>query len=119
MVRKLPEAAQRYLGHAMAAGVPLASAVRLRMHGQIKLKGWYPFSAEQVIRWDRGMIWHAAVQIHGIPLRGGDCFLDGQGAMRWKWFDIVPIVNASGPDITRSAAGRVNLESIWLPSVAL
>ncbi len=26
-------------------------------------------------------------------------------------------MNASGPDITRSAAGRVNIESLWLPSV--
>jgi len=37
--------------------------------------------------------------------------------MRWKLFGIVPVVNASGPDISRSAAGRVNIESIWLPSV--
>jgi len=37
--------------------------------------------------------------------------------MRWKLLGVVPLVNASGPDITRSAAGRVNLESIWLPSV--
>jgi hypothetical protein len=116
-LQDVPEAAQRYFAHAIATGTPLASAVRLQMHGEIKLKGWYPFSAEQVIRWDRGMIWRAAVQIHGIPLRGGDSFLDGHGAMRWKLLGIVPVVNASGPDITRSAAGRVNIESIWLPSV--
>jgi hypothetical protein len=44
LLRKLPGAAQCYLGHAIAAGTPLASAVRLQMHGEIKLKGWYPFS---------------------------------------------------------------------------
>jgi hypothetical protein len=37
--------------------------------------------------------------------------------MRWKLFGIVLVINGSGPDITRSAAGRVNIESIWLPSV--
>lgn len=116
-VRDVPNAVRRYLGHAITAGTPLASAVRLQMHGEIKLKAWYPFSAEQVIRWDRGMIWNATVRIHGVPLCGGDRFLDGQGAMRWKLLGIVPIVNASGPDITRSTAGRVNIESIWLPSV--
>jgi uncharacterized protein DUF6544 len=52
----LPDAAQRYLTHAIAPGRALASAVRLKMHGEIKLKGWHPFSAEQVIYWGRGMI---------------------------------------------------------------
>jgi uncharacterized protein DUF6920 len=63
------------------------------------------------------MIWRAAVRMHGPPIRGSDSLVDGHGAMRWKLFGIVPIVHASGPDITRSAAGRVNIESIWLPSV--
>ena len=35
----LPEAAQRYFEHAIAPDTLLASAVRLRMHGEIKLKG--------------------------------------------------------------------------------
>ncbi len=113
----LPEQARRYLEHAIAAGTPLASAVRLRMHGEIKLKGWHPFTAEQVIVWNRGMIWRATVRMFGMPIRGGDCFIDGLGSMRWKLFGILPIVNATGPDISRSAAGRVNVESIWLPSV--
>lgn len=116
-IQDLPEGARRYLHHSVADGAPLASAVRLHMHGDIKLKGWRPFSAEQVIRWDRGMIWRAAIKMHGLSIHGGDSFLDGQGAMRWKLFGIIPMVSASGPDITRSAAGRVNIESIWLPSV--
>jgi hypothetical protein len=37
--------------------------------------------------------------------------------MRWKLFGIIPLVNAPGPDITRSAAGRIKIESIWLPPV--
>ena len=116
-VSGLPEGVRLYLEHAIAAGTPLASAVRLRMHGEIKLKGWHPFTAEQVILWNRGMIWRATVRMFGMPIRGGDFFLDGQGAMRWKLFGILPVVNAAGPDISRSAAGRVNIESIWLPSV--
>ena len=112
----LPAAARKYLGHAIAPGARSACAVRLQMHGQIKLKGWLPFSAEEVIRWDRGMIWRAVVRMHGVQIRGGDTFLDGEGAMRWKLFGFLPMVNASGTDVTRSAAGRVNIESIWLPS---
>lgn len=116
-VSGLPEGPRRYLRHAIAVGTPLASSVRLRMHGEIKLKGWCPFSAEEVIRWDRGMIWRAAMRMHGLPIRGGDSFVDGQGALNWKLFGIIPILNVSGPDINRSAAGRVYIESIWLPSV--
>src|SRR3954447_13316257 len=43
----LPEGARRYLQHSIPIGESLRSAVRLRMHGEIKLKDWYPFSAEQ------------------------------------------------------------------------
>lgn len=116
-ISQFPEATRKYLKHAIAPGTRFASAVRLQMHGEIKLKGWSSFSADQVIRWDRGMVWRAVVRLYGIPIRGGDMFLDGEGTMRWKLFGILPIVNASGPNITRSAAGRVNIESIWLPSV--
>jgi len=42
----LAEAARRYLEHAIAPGALLASAVRLRMHGEIKLRRWLPFTAE-------------------------------------------------------------------------
>lgn len=75
-----------------------------------------PFSAEEVISWGHGMVWGAVMRMHALPIRGSDSLVNGQGAMRWKLFGVVPIVNAAGPDITRSAAGRVNIESIWLPS---
>jgi hypothetical protein len=113
----LHHGARRYLEHAIAVGTPLSSAVCLRKHGEIKLKGWYPFSAEEVICWERGMIWQAVVRMHGLPIRGRDCFIDGQGTMRWKLFRIVAFINACGPDISRSAPGRYNIEFIWLPSV--
>jgi uncharacterized protein DUF6544 len=86
----LPGAARRYVEHAIVEGTPLASAVRLRVHGEIKLKRWCPFSAEQVISWRRGMIWNAAVRMHAMPIRRGDSFVDGHGAMRWTLFGIVP-----------------------------
>lgn len=116
-VRSLPAAARRYLTHAIAPGTPLARAVRLRMHGEIKLKGWLPFTAEEVIRWPRGLIWTATVRMYGVPIRGFDKFVDGVGEMRWKLLGLIPIVNASGPDITRSAAARFAAETVWLPAV--
>lgn len=113
----LPEPAVSYLRHAIAPGVRLASAVRLRMHGHIKLDRWLPFTAEQVIRPDRGMVWKASARVSGISVSGYDCLIDGEGAMRWKLMGILPVMHASGPDISRSAAGRVIAESMWLPSM--
>lgn len=113
----LPEPVRRYLMHAIAPGTPLASAVRLRMHGEIRLKRWLPFSAEEVICWNRGFIWQASVRMGALTIRGSDRYVDGQGAMSWKLFGLVPFITASGVDITRSAAGRVNMECVWLPSV--
>ena len=113
----LPAPARDYLRHAIAPGTPLASAVRLRMHGEIKLGEWTPFTAEQVINRERGMIWRAATRMNGLPVRGSDAIIDETGASRWKLLGIIPVVSASGRDVTRSAAGRTNIESIWLPSV--
>lgn len=87
------------------------------MHGEIKLQRWLPFTAEQVIVWDRAFIWSATVCMFGMPIRGSDRLVDGEGAMRWRLFGIIPVMTASGPDITRSAAGRIACEAVWLPSV--
>lgn len=113
----LPAPVQRYLTHAIAPGAPMAHAVRLQMHGEIKLGGWHRFSAEEVIVWGRGLIWNSSIRWHGLALRGGDRFLDGAGGMRWALFGLIPLVRASNPDISKSAAGRVNIESLWLPPV--
>jgi hypothetical protein len=86
------------------------------MRGEIKLGGWLPFTAEEVIRWNRGFIWAASIHFYGLSIRGSDRFLDGEGAMRWKLLGI-PVMTAAGPQITRSAIGRLQGESIWLPSV--
>lgn len=49
----LPDPVRRYLQHAISlegdaatSKTPLATAVRLKMHGEIRLKGWQSFRAE-------------------------------------------------------------------------
>lgn len=112
-----PDAARRYLTHAIAPGTVLASAVRLRMHGEIRLGRWFPFEAEQVIVWERGMIWTATVRTFGLPIRGFDRVVDGEGAQQWKLLSLIPIISTSGPQIARSTAGRMAAEAMWIPSV--
>jgi hypothetical protein len=114
----LPEPARRFLSHAIAPEARPARAARVRMAGQIKLNDWLPFTAEQVIDWERGFIWQASVKMMGLlPIRGSDRLVDGQGSMRWRLLGLIPVMTADGPDIARSAAGRVAGESLWLPSV--
>jgi hypothetical protein len=112
----LPEPVTRYLNHAITPDTPLANAVRLKMHGEIKVRRWAPFQAEQVIHAERGMIWRAKSRVNGLPVRGADRLVDGEGSMDWRLFGILPVITASGNDVTRSAAGRLQAEFVWLPS---
>jgi hypothetical protein len=116
LVRDLPPPARRYLEHAIAPGTPLATAVRVRMHGEIKLKKWLPFTAVQVSRWDRGFVWRASVGMGLLTVRGHDRYIDGDGDMRWRLLGIVPVQQAHDADIARSAAGRFAAEAWMLPA---
>lgn len=112
----LPDAARRYLEHTISPGTAIASAVRLKMHGEIKLKTWSPFTAEQVVCWERGFIWSATAWMNRLPIVGSDRIIDGIGAMQWKLLGLFPVRTGTGSDITRSAAGRFHTELMLLPS---
>ncbi|MBW4458949.1 MAG: hypothetical protein KME47_01710 [Nodosilinea sp. WJT8-NPBG4] len=94
----------------------MASAVRLKMHGEIKLKTWIPFTAEQVVCWERGFIWSATAWMNRLPIVGSDRIIDGVGAMQWKLLGLFPVMTGTGADITRSSAGRFHTELMLLPS---
>lgn len=118
LLTDLPDLARRYLEHAIAPGTQLASAVRLWMHGNIKLgQKWHPFKGEEVICWNRGMIWQATTWMQGLPICGADQVVDSVSNIQWKILGLFPVMKASGDDITRSGMGRVQGESVWLPSV--
>jgi len=116
----LPPTARLYLDHALGSSTRPISSVRLTMHGEIKLGSWRPFHAEQVITGDGRFVWAAIVSLYGLPIRGSDQLLNGEGSMTWKFLDIIPVMTTSGPDITRSAIGRWQGELVaWLPSLLL
>jgi hypothetical protein len=113
----LPEPARRWLGHAIAPGTPLWSSVQLRMRGHIRLGSWRPFTARQVIAPADGFIWAATARVAGLPVTGFDRYGGGTGQMRWRLLGLVPVLTARGPDVSRSAAGRLAGESTcWLPT---
>lgn len=117
MLAGLPEPARRWLGHAIAPGTPLWETVELRMEGQIRLGSWRPFSARQVLTPPSGFIWAARARVAGLPVTGYDRYSGATGEMRWRLLGVLPVLSASGPDVSRSAAGRLAGEAVLLPTV--
>lgn len=116
----LPNPARRFVVHAIREGTPLASRVKLTMHGEIKLGRWYPFHAEQVITRDGEFVWAATISMFGMPVRGSDRLRNRQATMTWRLFDLFPVASAAGADVTRSALGRLHGErALWLPTTVL
>ncbi len=117
VIAGLPEPARRWLTHAIAPGTPLRQTVELSMRGEIRLgAAWRPFTARQVLAPPRGFVWAATARLFGLPVSGFDRLSSGSGEMRWRLGGLVPVVSASGPDITRSAAGRLAGEAVLLPT---
>lgn len=113
----IPDTARRYLEHAIRRDALSARTVRLRMHGEIKLKTWRTFGADEVLAWDREMIWRARTSTNGLPISGFDRVAHGVGEQRWRMLGLIPVMTSSGADIARSGAGRVAGEAVWLPTI--
>lgn len=116
MLAGLPTVARDYLAHALTPGVRLSSAVLLSMHGEIRLGSWRRFTARQVLAPGEGFVWAASARVAGLPVTGFDRYTGGTGQMRWRLLGIVPVMSASGPDTTRSAAGRLAAEAVLCPT---
>src|SRR5580765_930834 len=86
------------------------------MHGRIRLGKWRSFTATQIIRPGDGYIWAATTYMSGLPITGYDRYFGGAGHMRWRLVGVIPIVSADGPDVTRSAAGRLASEIAVAPT---
>ena len=112
----LPEPARRWLSHAITRGTPLWSRAELTMHGQIKLGRWRPFTARQVLTLPDGYIWAARTRLAGLPVTGYDRLGSGAGEMRWRLLRLIPVLNETGSDVTRSAYGRLAGEIVLLPT---
>lgn len=122
-IADLPEPARRYLRHAIAPGTPLARCVVIGMDGHIGLRpgaAMLPFTSDLLIAPPDGLIWKATAGSAVLRLSGDDRYVAGEGAMRWFLWHIIPVIQAGGPGISRSGAGRVALEAAsFLPPALL
>ena len=114
----LPAPVQRYFRAAIAPGTPLALAARLEMQGSIKIGGrWLPFRATEVLAPQRGFVWSARVS--GGLFAGSDQYATALGSMRWRLLGLIPVVQAEGPDVSRTSAARAGAEAVWVPTALL
>jgi hypothetical protein len=54
-----------------------------------------------------------------LSIRGFDSYTNGTGEMRWRLLGHIPFIKALGPDVTRSAIGRLASEFCFVPAFAL
>jgi hypothetical protein len=113
----VPAPAHRWLARAIAPGTPLHRRVELTMEGEIRLGDrWQPFHAHQTHVPGERFRWSATAGRFPARINGFDRYEYGVGEMRWKLYGVIPVLTATGPDVTRSAAGRLAGESLLLPT---
>jgi hypothetical protein len=113
----LPAPARRLLSRSLPANVTLSSLVRLDMDGEIKLGGrWFDFQAQQVLRAGVGFVWAPVVGGRILRFTGADSLGPDGAQMEFKLHGVIPVMQASGTDVLRSAQGRLAAETVaWLP----
>lgn len=116
----LPDPARRLISQALPEGVPLSGTALIDMEGEIKLKQWVPFKARQVFRAWSGFVWEANVGKAPVSFSGGDFYRNDDAALDFRLWGIFPVARGTGPDIARSARGRLAIEMVaWVPQSLL
>jgi hypothetical protein len=120
----LPEPVQRWLRYAQVVGNERPITVRLKQDGLFRLaeeKDWIPFQAEEYYTTDPpGFIWVATMKMSPlVSVTGRDRYLDGRGNMHIRLLSLVPIADASGPEIDQGTLLRYLNETMWFPGAAL
>ena len=108
----LPAPVVRWWRHVLG-DAPAPTRAKLTMHGEIRLGRWRPFTAVQLLT-PKGLVWAARVGRWPLRITGADRYIEGVGTMNWRLAGLLPVLNAGGPDITRSAAGRHAAELVAL-----
>ena len=122
MVDGLPEPARRYFLRAIDEGTPIATQLHWTYGGTIRPSKdlpWMELEAEQILVKERGFVWKALTRQGPVVVTAADQYFGGEGKMRINLFGLIPIVDAAGPDISRSARGPLLLEGVALPSMFL
>jgi hypothetical protein len=66
-----------------------------------------------------GYVWACTTRVAGVAVHGYDRFAHERADMVHRALGRFAVVDESGPDLARSAAGRLVTELVWTPAAAL
>lgn len=113
----LPEAARRYLKHALVGGGPFRSVVDLEVEGEIVVNAESDFAtyrAQHRVAPGQGFVWQADVSVDGRSLVGAETLVDGEGRASFWWHSFVP-ARREGANVDRGTKERLAFDRIYLP----
>lgn len=115
----LPVPAAAYLRHALDPGALLARSADVTMSGTLRVGAddWVPFAARERICAERGFIWESRITVmRHLGAAGADWLLSDDAGIEYALAGWWPFLDRRGPELVRSAAGRLMVELAWLPS---
>lgn len=103
----LPAPVARYLRRAGAVGKPTVTTFYAEIHGRIRSapdEAWMPFTGKQVNTYgpDPQRLFFIQAKKSGVPVEVLHVYSHADATMRGKLLSLVPILDASGPQMNRS-----------------
>jgi Family of unknown function (DUF6544) len=117
-ISDLPAPVRRSLRRSGVVGAEVPETVRLGQRGEIFLRGrWFPFTAHQRYTLDPPSFhWRARVLVARLPFAvAEDSLEDGSGRMHVRVLGLVPVVDATGPEMDQGSLMRWLNETMWFP----
>lgn len=122
MLDGLPEPARRFFLHAIREGTPLARSVLLRQTARMKPapeRAYVDLTCSQRLTPGQGFVWWARAKMGPLPMTVTDHYFRDDGSVTVTVLGLVRVGNDTGPDVARSARGRLAAEALWCPSALL
>jgi len=119
LAKRVPPTALRYLIHAIRPGATLARRAEITFHGFVRLKPrlpWLSFRGRETIEAGRSFHVTARASLGPLLVTTRDWYEQGVATAQVRLFGLIPVMSRHGPDLARSARGRLVVESTWLPS---
>lgn len=121
----LPETVKRYLRFMRVVGRPRVTSFCCRFTGRFRTsphQRWQPCEAWSYLNGPAvARIFHMRMRLHGVvPIRVRDTYVRGRGRMRGRIFDLIPVVDGTGPEMdTGELVTYLNDAILLAPSVLL
>jgi hypothetical protein len=120
----LPPLIAEYVRRSGAVGQPRVDNFRARIHGRIRGgadKAWMPFAGEQVNTYSRrsSRLFRMDATMFGLPVDVLHLFVDQSASMRVRLCSLIPMVDASGPELDRAETVTVFNDLCVLAPTAL